>query len=399
MSFRLSHIHDYNRFIAIDLGSHHVRAAIYQIDSWECILQGKSRVRQNRKNFLDGTITNLQWVANTIERAIIEAGAKLENLPENIILSFSPEVTIYDAVTTQYIRADREKPIDMEEVDVMIKKIEQESLERAKEKSIKQFGIIHDDIKLVSSTLTSITIDGKKVTNPLWFSGWALKIKVLNLFAPASEFNIMRSIISSLGKDTISIIPTPLLFSKITEQSDFALANNVYIDIGYMHTTVVFESRNEIFSFETFPFGTKMLLDMLLTEYPDKTYLEIENILCDDENMLFLKREKILYDFFHYVSDVLLALLSREKESMNIDNIFLSGWLFSSEKLRSIFSDTFHTLYKKEIPIIQLARVSEKKIDPDFLICHALAILAEELLVTKKDPIIRILRYVLYNYE
>jgi cell division protein FtsA len=76
-------------------------------------------------------------------------------------------VTIYDAVTTQYIRADREKPIDMEEVDVMIKKIEQESLERAKEKSIKQFGIIHDDIKLVSSTLTSITIDGKKVTNPL----------------------------------------------------------------------------------------------------------------------------------------------------------------------------------------------------------------------------------------
>jgi hypothetical protein len=135
----------------------------------------------------------------------------------------------------------------------------------------------------------------------------------------------MRSIISSLGKDTISIIPTPLLFSKITEQSDFALANNVYIDIGYMHTTVVFESRNEIFSFETFPFGTKMLLDMLLVEYPDKTYLEIENILCDDENMLFLKREKILYDFFHYVSDVLLALLSREKESMNIDNIFLSG--------------------------------------------------------------------------
>lgn len=64
---------------------------------------------------------------------------------------------------------------------------------------------------------------------------------------------------------------------------------------------------------------------MLLAEYPDKTYLEIENILCDDENMLFLKREKILYDFFHYVSDVLLALLSREKGSINIENIFLSG--------------------------------------------------------------------------
>ena len=37
--------------------------------------------------------------------------------------------------------------------------------------------------------------------------------------------------------------------------------------------------------------------------------------------------------------------------------------------------------------------------DPDSIMCYALAILAEELLVTKKDPLIRILRYVLYNYE
>ena len=399
MSFRFAHIHEYNRFIAIDLGSYRVRAAIYELESWELILKGKASVRQNRKNFLDGSITDLQGVALTIERAIIEAASKIDTIPDDIILAFSPEVTIFDAITTQYIRSDKDSTITMEEIDSMIKKIEHESLERAKEKSRKQYGIINDDIRLISSTLTSITIDGKKVMNPLGFSGANIRIKVLNVFAPASEFNIMRSIISSLGKQTISVVPTPLLFSKIVERSDYSSEGNIYLDIGLMHTTIVFEAKNEILSFETFPFGTKMLLEMLSQAFEDKTYLEIENILCseNDENMKI--RNTIISEFFQYVTDVTLALLSKEKEIINMKNIFLSGWIFRNEKYRSMFYDTFHTIYKNDIKWLELAKVPERKVDSDFIMCYALGILAEELLVTKKDPLIRILRYVLYNYE
>lgn len=267
----------------------------------------------------------MQGVALTIERAIIEAASKIDTIPDDIILAFSPEVTIFDAITTQYIRSDKDSTITMEEIDSMIKKIEHESLERAKEKSRKQYGIINDDIRLISSTLTSITIDGKKVMNPLGFSGANIRIKVLNVFAPASEFNIMRSIISSLGKQTISVVPTPLLFSKIVERSDYSSEGNIYLDIGLMHTTIVFEAKNEILSFETFPFGTKMLLEMLSQAFEDKTYLEIENILCseNDENMKI--RNTIISEFFQYVTDVTLALLSKEKEIINMKNIFLSG--------------------------------------------------------------------------
>lgn len=399
MSFRFAHIHEYNRFIAIDLGSYRVRAAIYELESWELILKGKASVRQNRKNFLDGSITDLQGVALTIERAIVEAAAKIDTIPDDIILAFSPEVTIFDAITTQYIRSDKDSTITMEEIDSMIKKIEHESLERAKEKSKKQYGIIHDDVRLVSSTLTSITIDGKKVMNPLGFSGGNVRIKVLNVFVPSSEFNIMRSIISSLGKRTISVVPTPLLFSKIVERSNYSSEGNIYLDIGLMHTTIVFEAKNEILSFETFPFGTKMLLEMLSQAFEDKTYLEIENILCseNDENMKI--RNTIISEFFQYVADVTLALLSKEKEVINMKNIFLSGWIFRNEKYRSMFYDTFHTTYKTDIKWLELAKVPERKVDSDFIMCYALGILAEELLVTKKDPLIRILRYVLYNYE
>lgn len=64
-----------------------------------------------------------------------------------------------------------------------------------------------------------------------------------------------------------------------------------------------------------------------------------------------------------------------------------------------MFNDTFHTLYHDDLRVLLFTEVSEKKIDTDSTMCHALGILAEELLVTKKDPLIRILRYVLYNYE
>ncbi len=400
MSFRLSNIHDYNRFIAIDLGSYRVRTCIYEINAGQLVLRWRSSIRQNRKDFLDGSITDLRWVAETIERSIITASAKLDHIPEDIILTFSPEVTIYDAVTTQYIRADRDSLITMEEVDTMIKKIEYESLVRAREKSKKQFGIIHDDIRLISSTLTAISIDGKKVTNPLGFTGSNIRIRVLNVYAPASEYNIMRSIISSLGKRMISVVPTPLLFSKVIERSEYAMGNNIYLDIGYMHTTIVIESRNEILTFETFPFGTKMLIEMLSLKYSERSYLEVENILCDETTETdHILRDSVVTEFFHYIGDVLLSLLAQEKEKIQISHIFLSGWIFGNKNYKSMFNDTFHTLYHDDLRVLLFTEVSEKKIDTDSTMCHALGILAEELLVTKKDPLIRILRYVLYNYE
>lgn len=398
MSFRLSNIHDYNRFIVVDLGSYRVRACIYEREEWwTLILQWKASVRQNRKNFLDGSITNLRGVADTIERAILQAGNTLDTIPDDIIISFSPELTIFDSMTTQYVRSDREAPITMDEIDTMIKKIEYQSLERAKEKSKKQYGMIHDDVRLLSSTMTSIQIDGKHVTNPLGFSGSNILIRVLNVFAPSSEFNILRSILSSLGKRTISLVPTPLLFSKIAEQSDYALEYNVYIDLGYLHTTIVFESRNEINAFETFSFWAKNLLDVFATKLADKTYFEIEHMLWSTDSAFWTDEVSVLEEFFEYLIDILSVLISREKFS--IQNIFLSWGIFQNTAYRDLFFEQFSAIYKHDFRMLELAKIAEKKLEPDYVLCYGLAILAEELLVTKKDPLIRLLRYVLYNYE
>ena len=52
MAFHLSHIHDYDRFLAVDIGSYRVRTGLYTIESLDPVLLGFSSIRQNRKNMI-----------------------------------------------------------------------------------------------------------------------------------------------------------------------------------------------------------------------------------------------------------------------------------------------------------------------------------------------------------
>lgn len=50
MGFRISNIHEYDRFVAIDLGSYRIRASLYAIHEGKLELEGSASVRQHRKN-------------------------------------------------------------------------------------------------------------------------------------------------------------------------------------------------------------------------------------------------------------------------------------------------------------------------------------------------------------
>lgn len=159
MSFRLTHIRDYHRFIAIDLGLYRVRAGIYDISESALTCTGFSSVRQSRKNFYQGTIADISGVVRSIEQSLIQSAESSDTIPSDVIMSFPSHSFISDSITAQYIRADKDSILTMNEIDGMIKRTESESFERARAKSRKQFGVINDDLRLVSSTIIDITID------------------------------------------------------------------------------------------------------------------------------------------------------------------------------------------------------------------------------------------------
>lgn len=142
MSFRLSHIYDYHRFVAIDLGLYRVKAGIYDVTSGVLERTGFSSVRQGRKNWIDGMVADIGGITDNIEQAIIQAGQTHDTLPLDIIMSFPSRAFVSDVITTQYTRSDISSLLTMHEIDDMISRIEKESYTRAHKKSRKQYGIV-----------------------------------------------------------------------------------------------------------------------------------------------------------------------------------------------------------------------------------------------------------------
>lgn len=402
MGFRISNIHAYNRFIAIDLGSYRIRSALYHISDGKIELEWYASVRQSRKNILNGSIVDMQWVAQTIEKSIHEACKWAQSIPEEIIIGFSPVVCIGDSISSQYIRHDPTEPLSMDELDVMIEKIEKTSLLRVKNRAKSEFAIIHDDIRLISSTITSIMIDGNAVVHPLWQKGQHIRITVLNVYTLASEYNILRSIVSSLGKNTISIVPIPVILPKIVERSWKNYENALYIDIGYTHMTVVSVENHEIQYFETFSVGSKMLMEILSGYLPNMSFTEIESLMMREraKSEDAVIRSEAAGEYVSYVIDTFLSVIQREKDNIREKALIVSGWIFQAKWLLDLFYNQLEHFVGEIQEKHQLASlIEDDSIPPDYVIPIWLSELGQELLHIKKDPIIRILRYTLYHYE
>lgn len=394
MPFHLSHIHDYERFLAVDIGSYRVRSGIYSIESLEPKCIGFSSVRQNRKSVIGSSIADLRSVSIATERAMIQSAQKIESIPRDAIVGFSTSQCISDRILTQYIRKTRD-PITMQEIDTIVKKVERSSFDRVRERARTDLGITHDDLKLVSSTITMIEIDGKEVTNPIGFTGERIRLSILNVFAPASEFNIIRSIASHTGKNIISLIPIPLVFPKILEKKDRIHGTSCILDVGLSHTTVICIENGSVIAVETFPFGTMMLLEALEQSHPELNPLQIEYMITHDEYTE--ARALSVEAFFTYLIDVIDGSITDHDLDFSFDTLYCHGGIFESEDLWGIFQTMIRQLAPSRIRTERFSRLLD--CDVDQVVTHGLAEIATELLSVKKDPLVRLLRYVLYHYE
>ena len=93
-----------------------------------------------------------------------------------------------------YVRENPESSITMEEIDNIVKKVEYTSLDRVKGKIRERTGIIESEMKLVTTSIISIMVDGKKLGNPIGFTGKNIKLGVINIFVPLSYVNMIQNI-------------------------------------------------------------------------------------------------------------------------------------------------------------------------------------------------------------
>gem|GEM_PF-6421967 len=81
------------------------------------------------------------------------------NIPSNKINTITSRV--------DYERKKQDSPISIPELDTIIYKTEFANLEKAKKEIEEKTGYIDTDLKLVTSSITKILIDGLQVSNPV----------------------------------------------------------------------------------------------------------------------------------------------------------------------------------------------------------------------------------------
>lgn len=161
--------------------------------------------------------------------------------------------------------------------------------------------------------------------------------------------------------------------------------------------SLIIEAKSEIIAFETFPIGVRSLVEMLNAQHPENSHLQTEQLIHNARLIGDIEEE--YEEFLEYILDIILAFLRQHFGERHISNILYHGSIFQNEVLLERFFTLFQSRYSHPLRRINYHTLDSSLKEVDSVIPYGLAIMAQELLLVKKDPLIRILRYILYNYE
>ncbi|MBP8016559.1 hypothetical protein KAZ01_00990 [Candidatus Gracilibacteria bacterium] len=401
MSFKINNILEYDTFIALDIGAFKIKVLICKIENGEIKILGSSSFRQSKKDIIDGEIADLYSVSKSISKAILRAGKDLEYIPDDIIVGFNSSQMVYDFIGMNYVRENSSSAILMDEIDQIIKNIEYKSLEKIRSKIESRLGIIDSEMKLITTSLVSIYLDGQRVSNPIGFSGKNIKLNLINVFSPISKFDIIKNVIRDINKNLISIVPISISIPKLIEDTVYNFDFNLFIDFGYSKTTIIISNNSEIIGFNTINFGFS-LLEEELSKNLNLNYLDTENIIAKTEEF-YIKHKNIFDKFFNLLLDSILVSAQDIQKKLYFKNIFLSGGGIS-EILKNKIKDYLEKNdVGKNINMIDNFAEDESfkdyNVNNIFTTVLSLAKSGREILSIKKDPIAKILRYIIYKYE
>lgn len=403
MSF-ISKLIPSKKVIIIDLWTYKIKTALCEYKNNEVLLLSYAEKRQDNSHIIGSEIANIEWVSESIEIAISKLLKNHNINPNDIIINIPTSSIISSKKDLSYIRTKPDENITLEELDYIIAKAERESLQEAKIDIKNRTWYNEVDMKLITSSITTMSIDNFKVSNPIWFTGKEIKISILNIFIPASRYNILTTIWNSLWKNILSIIPLEFCMPKILGNTDFAYDDVIFIDIGNTKSSLILQKAGVIIWFDKIDIWINDLIKSI-KEKTWETNIEIINKLQQDNQYIAEKNE------FLSVWEEWFILTIKEIFASNLIpyKIFLSGgWdnKFMRDYIKNIDLNKYslHSLkpfvfidvdLEKDIPIIWDMKVFDKT---SYGIL-SMIIASPEVINYKNNPVLSIIKNFLEKNE
>lgn len=393
------------KIAVVDIWTYQVKAAICEQKDGDFNIIGYWEKRQEINDIIHWEIWDIEWVCETIESALIKASLDSEINPKDIIINIPTQSIISEINKINYKREDKNSLINLRELDEIIWKVENISLEKAK-KSIQEKTWYQDiDMKLIVSSITKISIDWQQVTNPIDFTWENISISTLNIFIPLSKYNLIQTIWTYLNKNIVSIVPLEFSIPKLAEYTSLSYEDVIFIDIWNTKTTIIVQKSGSIVWFNRIDIWTWDLIKIIAEKNSDMTANIIKKL---DDNKNYIEEKKAFFElwkewFLIALSDILWEDTIPYKLfiSWGWNNSFMKEYLenisLNSEQIKSI-KEKFIVIDNKILNELSYIKNDILK-DKTNINLLSQVICAKEIISMKKDPVREILKKVIKRIE
>ena len=261
--------------ISLDIGTEFVKVLIFKIEEDKAKILGIGKQRQRLADIQGGVITDIYGVIRNCEAALEQAATQAKIMPEQVIIGIAGELVKGITTNVKYVRPQENAKITMNELEEIVKKIQEQTFERARKILAFETGHKEVNVKLVNSAVVDVKIDGYHVTNPLGFQGKEIEVGVFNAFAPKVHLGALQTVAESLDLDLLSIAAEPFAVARCMgsdQESDFS---GIFIDIGGGTTDIAVVNKGGLLGTKMFALGGRAFTKRIATALGEP-FLEAE---------------------------------------------------------------------------------------------------------------------------
>jgi cell division protein FtsA len=258
---------------ALDIGTEFAKALVFEIDErGQGTVRGVGRKRQGLSHMQSGTVADIAAVVDNCSVALQEAEEMAGFRPSQVVIGIAGELVKGFTTTHSQERKRPDQPLTEAELQKLIDGVQQEALREAERAITWETGLPQVDVRLVHAAVTSASIDGYAVTNPVGFQGRHVKIGIFNAFAPLVHLGALQSVASQLDLELLEIVAEPYAVARVLGSEQVQQSGAIFIDIGGGTTDVALVRAGGIEGTRMFALGgrafTKSIADRLDLPFP-----------------------------------------------------------------------------------------------------------------------------------
>lgn len=220
--------------MGLDIGTEFVKAVLGRpVKKGNIEILGVAKVKQQDGSMYNGAIADIPAVVATCEEALVKVEDEAGERAELTVVGIAGELIKGNTTTVHYARKNPKKPITEEEMQNIIRRVQQKSGEVAKKTVALETGNQNVEVRLINSAIVSLMIDGYKISNPIGFNGSDVVIQFYTAFAPMIHVSAIEKVCAELNLDLLTVAVEPFAVCRACLGDDLdSNFSGVVMDIG-----------------------------------------------------------------------------------------------------------------------------------------------------------------------